>query len=199
MLKRYSPQHMLLGKLHSYISKNKNKTKLVNSLTPYQKKKTQKTKTLVPVSSVTQLCLTLCGPMDSTMPGFPVHQQVPELTQTYVHRVGDAIQPSHPLSSPAPPAISLSQHQNLEGVSSLHQVAKVLEFQLHHQSFNEYSVLISFRIDWFDLLAVQGTLKSLLPTPQFKSINSLLSYGRLNCCRLKGRDKGSVSHHHDAF
>ena len=96
------------------------------------------------------------------MPGFPVHHQLPELTQTDVHQVGDVIQPSHPLSSPSLPALNLSQHQGLfERVSSLHQVAKVLEFQLQHQS-NEYSVLISFRVDWFDLLAVQETLKSLL-------------------------------------
>ena len=93
--------------------------------------------------------------------GFPVHHQLPELAQTHVHQVSDAIQPSHPLSSPSPPALNLSQHQDLEGVSSSHQVAKVLEFQLQHQSFNESSELIPFRIDWFDLLAVQGTLKSL--------------------------------------
>ena len=88
--------------------------------------------------------------------GFCVHHQLQDLAQTHVHRVGDAIQPSHPLSSPSPPALHLSQHQDLEGVSSSHQVAKVLELQLPHQSG-----LISFRIDWFDL-AVQGTLKSLL-------------------------------------
>ena len=75
-------------------------------------------------------------PMDCSMPGFPVHHQFPELTHTHVHWVGDAIQPSHPLSSPSPPALNLSQHQGLfKWVSSLHQVAKVLEFQLQHQSF----------------------------------------------------------------
>ena len=76
----------------------------------------------------------------------------------------ESVMPSnHPLSSPSPPAFDLSQHQGLfQSVSSLHQVAKVLEFQFLHQSFHEYSALISFRIDWFDLLAVQGTLKSLL-------------------------------------
>ena len=62
---------------------------------------------------VTQLCRTLCNPMDCSMPGFPVHHQLPELAQTHVHRVGDAIQPSHPLSSPFPPAFNLSQHQSL--------------------------------------------------------------------------------------
>ena len=113
--------------------------------------------------SVTQSCSTLCDPMDCSTPGFPVHHQLPEFTQTHVHWNSDAIQPSHPLSSPSPPAFNLSQHQGLfQWVSSLHQVANVLEFQLPHQSFQEYSVLISFGMDWLDLLAVQGTLKSLL-------------------------------------
>ena len=94
----------------------------------------------VQFSSVAQLCLTLCDPMDcSTFPcpsGFPDHHQVPELAHTHVHRVGDAIQPSHPLLSPSPPAFNLFQHQGLfQWVSSLHQVAKVLEFQLQHQPF----------------------------------------------------------------
>ena len=85
---------------------------------------------------VSQLCLTLCDPMDCSTPGLPVHHQLPELTQTHVHQVIDAIQPSHPLSSPSPPAFSLSQHQTFfHWVSSPHQVAKVLEFQLQHQSF----------------------------------------------------------------
>ena len=112
--------------------------------------------------SVAKSYLTLCHPMNCSTPGFPVYPQLPELTQTHVHCVGDAIQPSHPLSSPSP-AFSLSQHQGLfQRVSSSHQVAKVLEFQLQHQSLNEYSGLISFRMDWLDLLAVQGTLSSLL-------------------------------------
>ena len=82
----------------------------------------------VQFSSVTQLCRTLCNPMNCTTPGFPVHHQLPELTQTHVHWVSDAIQPSHPLSSPYPPTVNLSQHQGLfQWVSSLHQVAKVLE------------------------------------------------------------------------
>jgi len=79
---------------------------------------------------------TLCDPMNCSTPGFPVHHQLPESTQTHVHWIGDAIQPSHPLSSPSSPAFSLSQHQGLfQWVSSSHQVAKVLEFQLQHQSF----------------------------------------------------------------
>ena len=88
------------------------------------------------VSSVTHLCLTLCDPMDCSTPGFPVHHQLPEPIQTHVHRIGDAIQPSHPLLSPSTPTFNLSQHQGLsQWVSSLHQVAKALEFQLQHQSF----------------------------------------------------------------
>ena len=87
------------------------------------------------VQSLSQ-CLTLCEPMNHSMPGLPVHHQLPESTQTYIHCVCDAIQPSHPLSSPSPPALNLSQHQGLfKRVSSSHQVAKVLEFQLQHQSF----------------------------------------------------------------
>ena len=78
----------------------------------------------------------LCDPMDCSMPGLPVHHQLPEFTQILVHWVGDAIQPSHPLSSPSPPAFNLSQHQGLfKWISSSHQVAKILEFQLQHQSF----------------------------------------------------------------
>ena len=87
-------------------------------------------------SSVAQSCLTPCDPMNHSTPGLPVHHQLQESTQIHVHRVGDAIQSSHPLSSPSPPAPNPSQHQNLfQWVSSSHQVAKVLEFQLQHQSF----------------------------------------------------------------
>ena len=90
----------------------------------------------VQFSSVAQSCPTLCNPMNRSTPGLPVHHQLPEFTQTHVHWVGDAIQPSHPLSSPSPPALNLSQHQGLfKWVSSSHQVAKVLEFQLQHQSY----------------------------------------------------------------
>ena len=101
--------------------------------------------------------------MNRSMPGLPVPHQLLEFTQTHVHRVGDAIQPSHPLSSPSPPAPNPSQHQSLfQWVNSSHEVDKVLEFQLLHQSFSEHPGLISFRMDWLDLFAVQGTLKSLL-------------------------------------
>ena len=104
-----------------------------------------------------------CDPMDCSSPGFPVHHQLPKLVQTHVHLVSDAIQSSHPLSPPSPPAFSLSQHQGLfQWVSSSHQVAKVLQLQLQHQSFQWIFRTVSFRIDRFDLLAIQGALKSLL-------------------------------------
>ena len=90
---------------------------------------------IVQFSSVAQSCPTLCNPMNHSTPGLPVHHQLPEF-QTQVHRVADAIQPSHPLSSPSPPTLNPSQHQGLfQWVSSSHEVAKVLEFQLQHQSF----------------------------------------------------------------
>ena len=101
--------------------------------------------------------------MNCSTPGLPVHHQLPEFTQLHVHWVGDAIQPSHPLSSPSPPAFNLSQQQGLfKWVSSSHQVARVLEFQLQHQSFQWTPRTDLLRMDWLDLLAVQGTLKSLL-------------------------------------
>ena len=108
--------------------------------------------------SVAQSCLTLRDPMDCSTPGFPVLHHLLEFAQTHVHWVDDAIQPSHPL---LPPALNLSQHQGLfQWSGSLHQVTKVLELQL--QSFQWIIRTDFFRIDWFDLLAVQGTLKSLL-------------------------------------
>ena len=102
--------------------------------------------------------------MDCSMQGFSVLQCLLEFAQIHVHWAGDAIQQSHPLSSPSPPAFKLfqPQHQGLFWVRSSHQVAKVLELQLQHQSFQWLFRTISFRIDWFDLFAVQGTLKSLL-------------------------------------
>ena len=119
----------------------------------------------------------LCDPMNHNTPGLPVHHHLPESTQTHVHWVGDAIQPSHPLSSPSPPALILSQHQGLfKWVSSSHQVAKYWNFSFNISPSNEHPGLISFRMDWLDLLAVQGTPES-SPTPQFKSINfSALSF-----------------------
>ena len=129
----------------------------------------------VQFSSVTQSSSILCDPMNHSTPGLPVHHQLPELTQTHVHWVGDAIQPSYPLLSPSPPALNLFQHQGLfKWVSSLHQVAKVLEFQLQHQSLQS--------IPRTDLL-YDGLVGSPCsprdsqessPTSQFKSINSLV-------------------------
>ena len=105
----------------------------------------------------------LCDPMNCSMSGLPVHHQLPESTQTHVHRVGDAIQPSHPLSSPSPPAPSPSQHQGIfQWVNSSHEVPKYWSFTFNISPSNEHPGLISFRMDWLDLLAVQGTHKSLL-------------------------------------
>ena len=113
-------------------------------------------------SSVTQLCPTLCDPMNCSTPGFPVFPYLPEFAQTHVQQAGDAIQPSHPLSAPSPPALNLSQHQGVfHWVSSLHQVAKV-SASIKISPSNEHPGLISFQMDWLDLLGVQGTLKSLL-------------------------------------
>ena len=95
----------------------------------------RKTPILYQIRSVAQSCPTLCDPMNRSMPGLPIHHQLPEFTQTHVHWVSDAIQPSHPLSSPSRPAPNPSQHQSLfQWVNSSHQVAKVLEFQLQHHS-----------------------------------------------------------------
>ena len=101
--------------------------------------------------------------MDCSMPGFPVHHKHPKLAQTHAHWISDAIQSSHPLSSPSLPDFNLSQHQGLFlRVSSLHQVPNYWSFSFSISPSNEYSGLIIFRIDWFELLAVQGTLNSLL-------------------------------------
>ena len=128
----------------------------------------------VPFSSVAQSCPTLCNPMNYSTPGLPVHHHLPEFTQTHVHRVHDTIQPSHPLSSPSPPAPNPSQHQSLfQWINSSHEVAKVLEFQLQCRSLQ--------RNPRADLLqnglvgspcSPRDSLGS-SPTLQFKSINSL--------------------------
>ena len=123
-------------------------------------------------SSITQSCLTLCDPLACSTPGLHVHHKLPEPTQTQVYWVGDAIQPSHPLSSPSP-AFNLSRHQGLfQRVSSLHQVAKVLEFQLQHQSFQWI-----FRTDFLEdgltgYPCRPRDSQESSPTSQFKSINS---------------------------
>ena len=136
---------------------------------------------LIQFSSVAQLRPTLCDPMDCSTPGFPVHHKLPEFTQTYIHWVGDAIQPSHPLSPPSPPAFSLSQHQGIFPMSQfftsggqtigVSASASVLPMNTH-------SGLISFRMDWLDLLVLQGIRQESSPTPQFKSTKELML---LNC------------------
>ena len=114
-------------------------------------------------SSVAQSCPTLCNPMNCSTSGLPVHCQLLEFAQTHVRWVGDAIQPSHPLLSPSPPAFSLSQPQGLfQWIGSLHQWPKCWRFSFSISPSNEYSGLISFMIDRFGLLAVKGTLDSLL-------------------------------------
>ena len=110
---------------------------------------------VVQYSSVTQLCPILCDPMGCSTPGFPVHHQLPEFTKTHVHWVGDAIQPSHPLSSPSPPAFNLSQHQSL---FKWVRWPKDWSFSFNISPSNEHPGLISFTMDWLDLLAAQGTL-----------------------------------------
>ena len=140
------------------------------------------------MSSVTQLCLTLCDPMDCSTPGLPVHHQLPELAQTHAPRVGDAIQPSHPLSSLSPPTFNLSQHQGLfQWVNSSHQVTKVLGVSAS-ASVLPKTIPVNIQ-DWFPLgLTGLISLKSkglsrvfsnntvqrhqFSPTPQFKSIDS---------------------------
>ena len=114
-------------------------------------------------SSVTQSCPTLCDPVDYSTPGLPVCHQLQEFTQTHVHWVDDAIQQSCPLSSLSPPAFNLSQHQCLSNESVLHiRWPKYWSFSFSISPSSEYSGLISFRMDWLDVLAVQGTLKSLI-------------------------------------
>ena len=114
-------------------------------------------------NSVTQLFLTLCNPMDFSTPGFPVHHQLPELAQTHIHGVGDAIQPSHPLLSPLLPPSVFPSIRVFSNESVLHiRWPEYWSFSSSISPSNEYSGLISFRMNWLDLLALQGTLKSLL-------------------------------------
>ena len=117
----------------------------------------------VQFSSVTQSCPTLWDPMNRSMPGLPVHHQLSEFTPTHVHRVSDAIQPSHPLLSPSAPAPNPSQHQSLfQWVNSSMRWPKYWNYSFSSIPSKEIPGLISFRMDWLDLLALQGTLKSLL-------------------------------------
>ena len=124
----------------------------------------------VQFSSVTQSCPTLCNPMDCNMPGLPVHHQLLEFIQTHVHRVSEAIQPSHPLSSTSPPAFNLSHHQSLfQWVSSLHEMAKVLEFQLSSLKASVSAEAEMNIQDWFHL-GLTGWISL-----QFKGLSSIFS------------------------
>ena len=130
--------------------------------------------TSVQFSSADLLCPTICNLVNRSMPGLPVHHQLPEFTQTHIHRVGDAIQPSHSLLSPSPPAPNPSQHQGLfQWVSSLHQVAKVLEFQLQHQYFQWTARTGLLQNGLVGSPCSPRDSQESSPTPQFKSINSL--------------------------
>ena len=130
-------------------------------------------KSSVQFSSVAQLCPILCSPINHSMPGLHVHHQLPEFIQTHAHRVSDAIQPSHPLSSPSPPASNPSQHQGLfQWGKSSHEVAKVLDFPLQHQSF-QWTLRTDLLSDGLvgSPCSPRDSQES-SPTPQFKSINS---------------------------
>ena len=117
-----------------------------------------------------QVMSTLCDPMDCSTPGFLVLHHLPDFAQIHVHWISDAIQPSHPLSSPSPPAFNLSQHQGLfNDLTLCIRWPTYWSFSFSITPSSEYSWLVSFRIDWFDLLAVQGTLKSLLQHHNLKA------------------------------
>ena len=123
---------------------------------------------IVCCSSVAQPCPTLCKPMDCSTPGFPVLHYLPELAHIHVSWINDAIQSSHPLLSPPPPAFNFPQHQGLfQWVSSSHQMAKVLELQ--HQSFQWIFRIDFLYSDWFDLSAVKGTFKNILQDYSLKA------------------------------
>ena len=120
--------------------------------------------------SVTKSCPTLRNLMDCTMPGIPVLRNLPEFAQVHVHWIGHAIEPYHLLSLSSPSAFSLSQNQGLfQWISSSHQMPKYWSFSFSISPSSEYSGLISFKIDWYDLLAVQGTLKSLFQHHSLKA------------------------------
>ena len=129
----------------------------------------------VQFSSVAQSCPTLCDPMNRSTPGLPVHHQLPEFTQIHVHRVSDAIQPSHPQSSPSPPAPNPSQHQSLfQWLNSSHEVAKLLEFQLRHHSFQRNPRADLLQNGLIGPPCSPRDSQESSPKPQFKSINSLV-------------------------
>ena len=138
------------------------------------------------IRSVAQSCPTLCNPMNCSTPGLPVHHQLPEFTQTHVHRVCDAIQPSHPLSSPSPPAPNPSQHQSLSNELTLHMKwPKYCSFSFSIIPSKEHPGLISFRMDWLDLLAVQGTFRSFTVQSVINVLRLFLCFGFHN---VNGKD-----------
>ena len=139
---------------------------------------------------LTKACSTLCNPMNCSMPGFSVLHYFQEFAQTHVHWAGAAVQPSHPLLSPSPPACHLSQHQGLSSESALHiRWPNYWSFGFSISPSNEYSGLVSFRIDWFDCLAVQGTLKrifssTIIQKQQFFNTQPSLWYNSHTCAWL---------------
>ena len=134
----------------------------------------------VQFSSVAHSCLTPCHPMNRSTPGLPVHHQLPGFTQTHVHQVRDAIQPSHPLSSPSPPALNPSHIRVFSNESTLHvRWPKDWSFSFSISPSNEYPGLI-FRMDWLDLVAVEGTLKSFLQHHSSKA--SIISHQPVISC-----------------
>ena len=146
--------------------------------------------------SLSVMPLTLCDPMNHSTPGLPVHHQLPEFSQTHVHRVGDAIQPSHPLLSPSPPAPNPSQHQSFFFSESTLRMRwpKSWSFSFSIIRSKEIPGLISFRMDWLDLLAVQGTLTSLLQNHTslcfFQMMKCPFHYRGLECKSRKSRPPG---------
>ena len=125
--------------------------------------------------STAELCPTFCNPIDCSKPGFPILHNLLQFAQVHVHWVSDAIQPSHPLPLTSPPALSLSQHQGLSNELALH-ITQTKYWSFSISPSNKYSGVISFRIHWFDFLAVQRDLKKASPAPQFESNNcSVLS------------------------
>ena len=133
--------------------------------------------------------MTLCDPMDCSTPGFPVHHHLPELAQTHVHRVSDAIQPSRPPLYPSPPAFNLSQHQGVFQTVLHIRRTKYWSFSFSVSPSNEYSGLISFRMDWLDLFAVQGTPNSLLQHHSSKA--SILQHSAF--FTVRGKNEISLS------
>ena len=142
---------------------NSNRNPKQKTKTTLRKGKNSCKQRSVQLSSVSQPCPPPCDPMHSSTPGFLVHHQLPDFTQTQVHQVGDAIQPSHPLSSPFPPVPNPFQHQSLSNESTLRmRWPEYWSFSFSIIPSKEHPGLISFRMDWLDLFAVQGTLRSLL-------------------------------------